>query len=105
MKDKASTMSNKPPAGHFRLLYFASAASFTAKAFDDFLAPLPVAHLFDTIEKKHPGITKNVLSTATITVNLDYVDVEGDELASKGDGGMIIQEADEVAIIPPVSSG
>ena len=98
-------MENKAPAGHFRLLYFASAASFTHKSSEDFVAPLPVAHLYKTVERKHPGITQAVLSTAAITVNLDYIDVEEDHRTSEGDRGMIIQEGDEVAIIPPVSSG
>ena len=98
-------MSNKLPPGHFRLLYFASAASFTQKASEDFPAPLPVAELFGTIDKKYPGIKHAVLSTATITVNLDYVDVEEESQDGEDAQGKIIKEGDEVAIIPPVSSG
>ena len=92
-------MSNRPAAGHFRLLYFASAASFTGKAADDFPAPLPTAQLFNLVEKKYPGIIKAVLSTAAVTVNLNYIDIEEDLT------GGVIKDGDEVAIVPPVSSG
>jgi len=98
-------MTGKPPAGHFRLLYFASAASFAGKSSDDFPAPLPTRDLFSIVEKKYPGITKAVLSTAAITVNLDYVDVEESQEGLEDSKGPVIQEGDEVAIIPPVSSG
>lgn len=98
-------MSSKPPAGHFRLLYFASAASFTKKASEDFTAPLPIADLFGLIESKHPGITTAVLSSSAITVNLEYVDVEEVEGVSTDRNSTVIKEGDEVAIIPPVSSG
>ncbi len=98
-------MSGKPPAGHFRLLYFASAASFTRKSSDDFTAPLPITDLFRVIETKYPGIKGAVLSSAAVTVNLDYVDVEEDGVASGDRKSMVINEGDEVAIIPPVSSG
>jgi len=46
-----------------------------------------------------------VLSTAAITVNLDYVDVEESQEGLEDSKGPVIQEGDEVAIIPPVSSG
>ena len=101
-------MSGKTPAGHFRLLYFASAASYTRKSSDDFPAPLSIADLFELLEKKYPGIEKAVLSSSAITVNLDYVDVEEEQQAattSEESKPMVIQEGDEVAIIPPVSSG
>lgn len=98
-------MSNKPPAGQFRLLYFASAASFTGKASEDFTAPLPIADLFSVIETRHPGITVAVLSSAAITVNLNYVDIESVERTSSEGNSIVIKEGDEVAIIPPVSSG
>ena len=45
-----------------------------------------------------------------MTVNLEYVDFEPDELEGKtgaeGEGlELVIKEGDEVGIIPPVSSG
>ena len=98
-------MSNKPPPGHFRLLYFASAASFTGKASDDIPASLPISDLVELIDKKYPGIGKAVLSTAAVTVNLDYVDVENSNAEADDSKEKIIEEGDEVAIIPPVSSG
>ncbi|KAK5715175.1 hypothetical protein LTR17_016924 [Elasticomyces elasticus] len=93
----------KAPAEHFTLLYFASATSFTRKQHDFFAAPLPLAKLYNAIEKKYPGIRAKVLESSALTVNLDYVDVE--EEVQKGDKGLVIQAGDEVAIIPPVSSG
>lgn len=91
------------PPNHFRILYFASAASFTRKSSDTFSAPLPGADLFGVLEKQYPGITKAVLDSCAVTVNLEYVDVE--EEGSVEEGGVVINVGDEVAIIPPVSSG
>lgn len=48
-------------------------------------------------------MTKAVLDSCAVTVNLEYVDVE--EEGGKEKAGVVIQEGDEVAIIPPVSSG
>ena len=87
----------------FRILYFASAASFTRKSSDTFPAPMPVAGLFGALETQYPGILKAVLDSCAVTVNLEYVDVEEESNAEKG--GMVINVGDEVAIIPPVSSG
>jgi len=95
--------SNKAPPGHFRLLFFASAASYTKSDSQDFKAPLPLSKLFDVVEEKFPGI-KKVLSSSAVTINLDYVDME----EGGPDGStepVTIQAGDEVAIIPPVSSG
>lgn len=94
----------KPPKGHFNLLYFASASTFTGKEFDAFPAPLPVRKLFATLEDRYAGIRSKVLESCLVTVNLNYVDVpEGND---EGDADEpMINEGDEVAIIPPVSSG
>ena len=100
-------MSSKPTKGHFRLLYFASAASYTRKSLDDIPAPLAITDLFAHLEKLYPGIRQAVLSSCAVTVNLDYVDVE-DQQATGGcqsSDTTVIKEGDEVAIIPPVSSG
>lgn len=96
-------MSDKLSPDHFRILYFASAASFTRKSSDNFPAPMPVTRLFGVLEKQYPGITKGVLDSCAVTVNLEYVDL--DEEGSKEEGGVVINVGDEVAIIPPVSSG
>ncbi|KAF7188078.1 Molybdopterin synthase sulfur carrier subunit [Pseudocercospora fuligena] len=95
--------SPKAPAGHFTLLYFAAATSHTQKELDFLPAPLPLSQLYDEVDKRYPGIKQKVLSTSAVTVNLDYVDVE--EETAKDEQGLVIKEGDEVAIIPPVSSG
>ena len=92
----------KPPAGHFSILYFASACTFTGKASEALPAPVRARDLFALLEQRYPGIAERVLSSCAVTVNLVYVDVEG------GDGNeadMEVKAGDEVAIIPPVSSG
>ncbi len=103
-------MSIKPVAGHFSILYFASASSYTRKSSETFEAPLPLSGLFELLEARYPGIRTKVLSSSAVTVNLDYVNTsfEADESRyeehPKGEQ-LIIQDGDEVAIIPPVSSG
>jgi molybdopterin converting factor small subunit len=87
--------------GQFTLLYFAAASSYTKKTSENLPAPLPVARLFATLEERYPGIGKKVLDCCAVTVNLEYIDMD-DGGESSGD---IIKEGDEVAIIPPVSSG
>jgi len=93
----------KAPQNHFTLLYFAVATSYTHKHYDFFPAPLPVGQLYEILEKRYPGMRKGVLDCCALTVNLEYVDV--DEEGSKEGEGLRIQSGDEVAIIPPVSSG
>lgn len=103
-------MTPKPPKGHFNILYFASAGSYTGKNVEALPAPLPLRKLFGALEERYKGIRASVLDHSLVTINLTYV-----EVPSGGDGGeaqqgddedeVIIQEGDEVAIIPPVSSG
>jgi len=95
--------SQKAPAGHFTVLYFASSSSYTRKQQDHFEGPLPLGQLPDLLNKQYPGIKEKVLGSCAVTVNLDYVDVE--EEVGKGEQGLVIEAGDEVAIIPPVSSG
>ncbi|KAI1078268.1 molybdopterin synthase sulfur carrier subunit [Whalleya microplaca] len=96
----------KPPPGHFNVLYFASASSFTSREYETLPAPLPLRKLFDALEEKHEGFKDRILGSCLVTVNLNYVDVpeldEGEEEPSRA---VVIKEGDEVAIIPPVSSG
>jgi molybdopterin synthase sulfur carrier subunit len=99
--------------GYFTLLYFASASSYTTKDSENFQAPLPLPKLFDILEERYPGIRDKVLSHCAVTINLNYVDVgilEG--VCSEKRGAepvlgdvVVIKEGDEVALIPPVSSG
>ncbi|KAK4160916.1 hypothetical protein QBC43DRAFT_324482 [Cladorrhinum sp. PSN259] len=94
--------SSKPAAaeaGQFNILYFASASSYTLKNTESLPAPLPLSKLFGLLEERYKGIKENVLESGLVTVNLTYVDVE-----AEGED-MVIKEGDEVAIIPPVSSG
>lgn len=91
----------KPPKGHFNVLYFAGAASHTGKDHDALPAPLALGKLFDELESRHAGIKTKVLDSCLVTRNLEYVDVPEDGT----DGDVVINEGDEVAIIPPVSSG
>ncbi|PBP26495.1 ribosomal protein s28e [Diplocarpon rosae] len=77
------TTSAKAPSGHFKILYFASAASYTSKDYEIIPAPLPVTELFQLLEERYEDMkSKN---------------------AKESD--FIIKDGDEVAIIPPVSSG
>ena len=93
-----STARSKAPAGEFTLLYFASASSYTKKQSEFLKAPSSPRQLLDTLEGLYPGIRDAVLSSCALTVNLEYVDLNDSEQ-------QLIQAGDEVAIIPPVSSG
>lgn len=97
-------MTAKPPEGHFNILYFASAGSYTSKNVEALPAPLPLSKLFATLEERYQGIRASVLDHSLVTINLTYVDVPDDDAAG-GPEDPVIQEGDEVAIIPPVSSG
>lgn len=87
-----------PPTNSFRILYFAAANTITKKKEETFPAPLQLSHLYDTLEQKYPGIRDKVLNSSALTINLQYVDLEEN-------AGDVIKPGDEVAIIPPVSSG
>lgn len=94
----------KPPSGHFNLLYFASASTFTGKQYEALPAPLPLRKLFATLEERYTGIKPKVLESSLVTINLTYVDMPEDTNEGGADESLI-REGDEVAIIPPVSSG
>jgi len=100
-------MSSKPPLGHFSILYFASASSYTKKNSENLQAPLRLSKLFEELERRYPGIQDKVLSSCAVTINLDYVDIEEDNNhdTAERSSSVIIRDGDEVAIIPPVSSG
>jgi len=93
----------KAPEFQFTVLYFASAASYTHKQYDFLPGPLLFSDLPDVLERKYPGITEKILESCAYTVNLDYVDME--EEYAKEQIGLRVSPGDEVAIIPPVSSG
>ncbi|KAL2165459.1 hypothetical protein VTH06DRAFT_757 [Thermothelomyces fergusii] len=98
-------MASKPPPGHFNILYFASAGSYTSKNVEALPAPLPLRKLFGTLEERYQGIRASVLDHSLVTINLTYVEVPDDEAPREGEEEVVIREGDEVAIIPPVSSG
>ncbi|KAI3555783.1 ThiS family protein [Colletotrichum abscissum] len=91
----------RPPKDHFNVLFFASAGSFTSKQYEVLPAPLPLKKLFDALEERHGGFKERFLESCLVTVNLEYVDIPGPE----DEDGPILRSGDEVAIIPPVSSG
>ena len=98
-------MPEKPPAGYFHILYFASASTFVGKTAETFPAPINLADLHDYLEGRYPGIKEKVLNSCAITVNLHYVDLLDDDAHDSESFPRIIREGDEVGIIPPVSSG
>lgn len=89
---------HKAPPGLFTILYFASAGSYTKKDSEMIKAPLPLKDLFAFLEGRYAGMEQEILQSCMVTVNLDYVDALQDR-------ALVIEEGDEVAIIPPVSSG
>ncbi|KAB5580142.1 ribosomal protein S28e-domain-containing protein [Coniochaeta sp. 2T2.1] len=91
----------RAPKGHFNILYFATASSFTKKDHEALPAPLPLSQLFRVLEERYPGMTEKVLKSCLVTVNLEYADVPKGE----SDEDRTIEEGDEVAVVPPVSSG
>lgn len=100
------TVIPKPPTGHFNLLYFASASSLSGKEFEAFPAPLPLKKLFPLLEERYSGITRKVLDSCLVTINMNYVDMPSESDAANGEAEeTVIKDGDEVAIIPPVSSG
>ena len=98
-------MPEKPPAGHFHILYFASASTFTGRTAETFPAPINLKDLYNYLEGKYPGIKEKVLNGCATTVNLHYVDLRDGEAHDSEFSPGIIKEGDEVGIIPPVSSG
>ena len=104
-------MSQGSKSGVFTILYFAGASSFTKKTQEQLPAPLEVSRLFSMLEQRYKGITKQVLNSCLLTVNQEYVGLapsgaQDTATAQAQEAPKVtIQEGDEVAIIPPVSSG
>ncbi|KAJ5761548.1 hypothetical protein N7533_003587 [Penicillium manginii] len=90
----------------FTIHYFAAASTFTSKNTELLPAPLRLTDLFPELERRYPGIREKVLTSCAVSLNGGYVDQnEGGDSALGGDGGVVIEDGDEIAIIPPVSSG
>lgn len=84
----------------FQIHYFASASSYTQRETEAFPAPVRLSQLFPLLEDKYPGIQEKVLNSCSVALGGEYVDPEeGDEK------DRVIAPGEEVAIIPPVSSG
>jgi len=94
--------SSRAPPGYFTILYFASASSHTWKDSEFLAAPLRISKLFDVLENRYTGMKAKVLESCLVTLNLEYVDLT--EFTTDA-ADIIIKEGDELAIIPPVSSG
>lgn len=85
------------PPGHFLLLFFAASRTCAGREKDILPAPMTMAALRKHLGQQYPGM-EAILEASALTINLEYVDEdEGSEVVIKG--------GDEVAIIPPVSSG
>lgn len=82
----------------FTIHYFATASQYTSKNTESLPAPLPLSALFPLLEERYPGITEKVLCSCGVSVDGEYVDVEVDK-------EIVILGHQEVAVIPPVSSG
>lgn len=95
-------MSAVQQSGHFKVLYFASASSYTSKDSELLPAGLLLSRLFETLEQKYSGICAKVLDSSLVTLNLEYVDIPRQP---NDVNDVILRDGDEVAIIPPVSSG
>ncbi|KAJ6015894.1 Molybdopterin synthase sulfur carrier subunit [Penicillium herquei] len=84
--------------GTFTIHYFATASQYTTKNTESLPAPLQLSLLFPLLEERYPGIREKVLASCGISLEGEYVDIEEDATT-------VIQAGNEVAIIPPVSSG
>ncbi len=84
-----------PSQIHITVLYFASAKNATGKRRESIKLPegTTIRELLLNITSTHPRI-KNILNSMQIAVNYKVVDADA-----------ILKEADEVALLPPVSGG
>ena len=94
----ASNTSVDAPSGTFTIHYFATASQYTTKNTERLPAPLQLSELYPLLEARYPGIKEKVLISCGLSLEGNYVDIEEDSTT-------IIQAGDEVAVIPPVSSG
>jgi molybdopterin converting factor small subunit len=99
-----TTSTSKSP--RFTIHYFAAASTYTTKNTELLPAPLRLADLFPELERRYPGIREKVLISCAVSLNGGYVDQnESGDSGLGGEGDVVIGDGDEVAIIPPVSSG
>lgn len=88
------------PHQTFQIHYFASASSYTQRETESLPAPVPLSQLFPLLENKYPGIREKVLNSCSVALGGEYVDPEEEDEKDR-----MITPGEEVAIIPPVSSG
>jgi molybdopterin converting factor small subunit len=98
MASASEKSADSSSTGEFTIHYFATAFQYTSKNTECLPAPLPLSELYPLLEERYPGIREKVLGSCGVSLESEYVDIEED--AHK-----VIQVGDEVAIIPPVSSG
>jgi molybdopterin converting factor subunit 1 len=84
-----------PSQIHITVLYFAGAKDAAGKRRESIKLPedTTIKELLLVISSTHPRI-RNILNSMQIAVNYKVVDVDA-----------ILKEADEVALLPPVSGG
>lgn len=112
-KDHAEVEVEGEGEGTFTLLLFAAASTHANNTESlSLCAPTTLPALFDALEARFPGIKRRVLSSAAVTLNLEYVELEVDREGNvlrapreDGKGEVVIRAGDEVGIVPPVSSG
>ena len=90
------TSQTMAPPGYFTILYFASAQTCTRKQSETIEAPCTVAALLELLAGRYAGF-EPILQSSALTINLDYVSDDTSSVTNNA--------GDEVAIIPPVSSG
>jgi molybdopterin converting factor subunit 1 len=84
-----------PSQIHITVLYFAGAKDATGKRKESIKLPedATIRELLLVISSTHPRI-RNILNSMQIAVNYKVVDFD-----------TVLKEADEVALLPPVSGG
>jgi molybdopterin synthase catalytic subunit len=84
-----------PSQIHITVLYFAGAKDATGKRRESIKLPeyTTIRELLLVISSTHPRL-RNILNSMNVAVNYKVVNVDA-----------ILKEADEVALLPPVSGG
>ena len=84
-----------PSQIHITVLYFAGAKDATGKRKESIKLPedTTIRELLSRISSTHPRM-RNILNTLQIAVNYKVANVDA-----------VLKEADEVALLPPVSGG